>query len=331
METDAPQPEVPFRFPVEIGSLADFRDALDGAARRREVLDSATSIDENLLVPPPTYPISSERFRQNSPLRPSIAPQPTSSTRDDGETLLPPLHASQEFNYRRYPRVGEDLIVRVKPGRSWTKPSKFGGHIAFRENIASYFDQQDELVLTSTWTDAQTPVGHRVPVSIPAESKIGSPSQSHPRDDRNANSSAHTELVLPQLTLAHLVRYAAASGDFVAVHHDIDAAIAGGFPGVFAPGMFTLGQVGSLLERLYGRGQVATVSAEFRRPVYVGEALTITVQPLLEVTGVSPQPTRVSFTAEVAPQVYVLKGTAEISATRQDNPQATPSKISAIR
>lgn len=74
------------------------------------------------------------------------------------------------------------------------------------------------------------------------------------------------------VTRDDLRRYAAASGDDNPVHLDDDAAVAAGFPGVIAHGMFTLALAGRALEHWAGgRGRVRELRAKFTHPVVVPE------------------------------------------------------------
>ena len=80
--------------------------------------------------------------------------------------------------------------------------------------------------------------------------------------------------VLPErsypVTRDDLRRYAAASGDDNPVHQRDDVAVAAGFPGVVAHGMYTLALAGRALEEWAGgRGRVRDVRAKFTRPVVV--------------------------------------------------------------
>ncbi len=71
------------------------------------------------------------------------------------------------------------------------------------------------------------------------------------------------------LTRDHLVRYAAASGDFNPIHYNDAFAQSVGLPGVIAHGMLTMGLGASVVEEWAGAGNVADYQARFTRPIPV--------------------------------------------------------------
>ena len=86
--------------------------------------------------------------------------------------------------------------------------------------------------------------------------------------------------VLPEQTYTvtrdDLRRYAAASGDPNPVHLSDEAAVAAGFPGVIAHGMYTLALAGRALQTWSGgAGAVRDLRAKFTRPVVVPDDGTV--------------------------------------------------------
>ncbi len=68
--------------------------------------------------------------------------------------------------------------------------------------------------------------------------------------------------------------YAEAGGDQNPVHQDDDVARAAGFPGILAHGMFTMGHLADCLSTWAGDpGAVASLSASFRAPVFMGDEI----------------------------------------------------------
>lgn len=68
--------------------------------------------------------------------------------------------------------------------------------------------------------------------------------------------------------------YADASDDQNALHQDDDVALAAGFPGIIAHGMFTMGHLTSALLAWAGEGATLTrMRAQFRAPVFMGETI----------------------------------------------------------
>jgi acyl dehydratase len=68
--------------------------------------------------------------------------------------------------------------------------------------------------------------------------------------------------------------YAGASGDDNPLHQDDQAAIAAGFPGIIAHGMFTMAHLASCLVQWVGDpSALKRLRAAFRAPVYMGETI----------------------------------------------------------
>jgi acyl dehydratase len=71
--------------------------------------------------------------------------------------------------------------------------------------------------------------------------------------------------------------YADAGGDHNPLHQDDDVARAGGFPGIIAHGMFTMGHLAACVTAWVGDpAGVVRLSAQFRAPVLMGEEIVAT-------------------------------------------------------
>lgn len=71
--------------------------------------------------------------------------------------------------------------------------------------------------------------------------------------------------------------YADAGGDHNPLHQDDDVARAGGFPGIIAHGMFTMGHLAECVTAWVGDpAGVVRLSAQFRAPVLMGEEIVAT-------------------------------------------------------
>lgn len=81
------------------------------------------------------------------------------------------------------------------------------------------------------------------------------------------------EFVLDEVTRAHFVRYAGASGDFNPIHLDETYAEGAGYPGVFGQGMFTAGVLGRYVTDWFGAGSVRRFRVRFAGQVWPGEKL----------------------------------------------------------
>lgn len=68
-----------------------------------------------------------------------------------GETVEGVLHAEQHFEYFAPARVGDEVEVSEKPGRSWVKQGS-SGQLEFLEFVKEVRDADGELVQRSTMT-----------------------------------------------------------------------------------------------------------------------------------------------------------------------------------
>lgn len=76
------------------------------------------------------------------------------------------------------------------------------------------------------------------------------------------------------VTREDILAYAEASGDDNPLHQDDQAAIAAGFPGIIAHGMFTMAHLASCVVRWVGDpAALKRLRAAFRAPVYMGETI----------------------------------------------------------
>jgi len=80
-----------------------------------------------------------------------------------------------------------------------------------------------------------------------------------------------------RLTRTDLVRYAGASGDYNPMHHDEVKAKAAGQPSVFGHGMFSMGLLGTAVERFVGIGRLTHYSVRFSRQTWPDEELVTSV------------------------------------------------------
>jgi acyl dehydratase len=86
------------------------------------------------------------------------------------------------------------------------------------------------------------------------------------------------EVLVADLKRTQIVQYAGASGDFNALHTDERyAREIGGFPGVFAHGMLTMGMTGRLLTDVVGIENLTRFGGRFTAQVWPGDTLTSTL------------------------------------------------------
>ncbi len=85
----------------------------------------------------------------------------------------------------------------------------------------------------------------------------------------------HEAVVIEKVTRTHIVKYAGASGDFNPLHHDDTVAQSlGGYPSVFAHGMFSMGLTGRMLTDWLGPTALKKFGVRFTRQVWPGDTLT---------------------------------------------------------
>jgi acyl dehydratase len=90
-------------------------------------------------------------------------------------------------------------------------------------------------------------------------------------------------VVIEDINRTHIVKYAGASGDFNRLHHDDPFAQSqGGYPSIFAHGMFSMGLSGRLLTDWLGATNLKKYGVRFTRQVWPGDTLTAHA----EVTGI---------------------------------------------
>ena len=66
------------------------------------------------------------------------------------------LHAEQKFHYHRPVRVGDVLSGTQRDGSEWTKESRSGTTLTFREFCIDYADEHGEPVVTVTMVGVWT-------------------------------------------------------------------------------------------------------------------------------------------------------------------------------
>jgi acyl dehydratase len=108
---------------------------------------------------------------------------------------------------------------------------------------------------------------------------------------------AFSSVLVEDLKRTQIVQYAGASGDFNALHTDEKyAREIGGFPGVFAHGMFTMALTGRLVTDTFGIQNLTRFGGRFKAQVWPGDTLTAT----LTVRSVEPDGATTVVEAEVS-------------------------------
>jgi acyl dehydratase len=279
-----------FEFPVDPSLVLQFARAI---GEQSELLDDPAFASLALggaYVPPPTVLVAADQFDPARPRRPEYGEAwPGSGVVDEGWRRPPGrgqgFHAEQTFEYRRHPRVGEVLSVEIAPGRVWEKPGR-QGTMSFRETVSMYRDAEGEQVATGSWVSlsiqrdgeaerARSGVVDRAVAEPPEPSTLLLDRQ---HADAVVVGMTWSETVVRQLTLSQIVRYAGASGDFIAVHHDARIARAAGYDDVFAHGMLTMALSARPVSVLAGTENIRRLHGRMTAVVYPGDTLVTTLR-----------------------------------------------------
>jgi acyl dehydratase len=296
-----------FLFPVDASHVLQFARAIGDPSPVFSDPDYVAVARLGELTPPPTFLIAADHFDPECPRRPAMGEAWPGSGRitegwvrpeGQGQSRGRGLHAEEVFEYTRHPRVGELLTVEVSPGAEWEKLGR-RGTLRFREVVSDYRDAAGAPVATARWIavaiDTSTsPAGGDTPRAeersdeadqVPATaqpSQLPDPAPALPTSRLRPGDAMvgdrWSDVVVDDLTLAQLVRYAGASGDFIALHHDERIAqTVGGYDGVFAHGMLTMGLSGQLLTALVETERLRRFSGRMVAIVSPGDTLTTTV------------------------------------------------------
>jgi hypothetical protein len=105
-------------------------------------------------VAPPTFTQAFMHFQPNFEMRPRAGRLVPGADRPAADGTV--LHAEQRFEYHRHPSPGDVLVVSSRPGRTWSKPGRRGGHLTFSEVVTEFRDSTGALVITSTAVGVET-------------------------------------------------------------------------------------------------------------------------------------------------------------------------------
>lgn len=285
-----------FLFPVEAGQVLHFARAIgDPDPVFRDPNYAALALS-GAVVPPPTFLIAAHHFDPESFLRPSpgeavpgsgvipFAGPVATSDRPRG------LHAEETFEFRRHPRIGETLTVDERQGEVRRKDGR-DSVLEFKDVFLDYRDAAGALVATACWTSvfvhAHPPAAGGAPPKAAANAAASTtkapPPEPTPLPDRplragELKAGDHwSARVVETLRMTHLVNYAGASGDLVALHYDERIVKAMGHPGLFGHGMLTMGLSGRLLTAVAGTASLRRYSARMTAVVFPGDSLTTTL------------------------------------------------------
>lgn len=279
-----------FLFPIESGQVLAFARAVGDPNPVFRDPDYAAIAARGEVVPPPTFLIAAHHFDPQSMLRPSPGEAVPGSgvIPVDGPVTLSSrprgLHAEETFIFHRHPRIGEILTVEERIGATREKSGR-DGRLEFKDIVWTFIDDMGHSIATATWTSVHV---HAEAASAPAAAATPTPPASPvpaitplpPAPLRAGQAKAGerwTSHVVESLRMTHLVRYAGASGDLVALHYDERIVRAMGHPGLFGHGMLTMGLSGRLLTAIAGTANLTRYSARMTAIVFPGDTLTTTL------------------------------------------------------
>ena len=149
-------------FPIEAGHIMLFARAIGDPNPIYFDAEYATTTPLGTVIAPPTFAPAGGQFSEGG-ARPTpgkrwhgSGKEPTGSNAppEPGGDALPAgaagrMHAEQHFEYH-LPLVPGMVLHRVSfPGNEWEKSGRRGGTLRFAETVTEYYDQSEQLVLTS--------------------------------------------------------------------------------------------------------------------------------------------------------------------------------------
>jgi hypothetical protein len=140
------------QFPIEAAHVLMFARAIRDA--NPVFHDRAAARARGLAgIPAPlTFVQASAQFDPDYPLRPRGDDSWFGSGAEPGFAdpgVRGILHAEQHFEYHRPLVVGDVLTWQVRDGETWTKQSRSGKTLEFRESTTEFRDANGELVVTA--------------------------------------------------------------------------------------------------------------------------------------------------------------------------------------
>lgn len=149
------------RFPIEASHVMMFARALGDQNPAYHDPDSPEAQAVGGMVAPPTFPMAASQFDPGNPLLPQpgepwFGSGKTAGFKREGGASAGMLHAEQKFHYHRPVRVGDVLSGTQRDGSEWTKASRSGSTLTFREFCIDYADENGDPVVTVTMVGVWT-------------------------------------------------------------------------------------------------------------------------------------------------------------------------------
>jgi acyl dehydratase len=248
-----------FRVPVEAGHVLQFRRALglgdDGP-------------------PPPTFVMVADHFDPAFPRRPRAGwPWLGSASGPSGVADGDPAHEGLFHVEHRLEHgaplvVGETVTAHRLPPREWTKQGRRGGQLTFVETTTELVGDDGELAVRSVWLDVATERSH---AALTAAQTRGAAVEAAPYEPA---ADATSTVLVDELTRTQIVMYVGAAGDLHPLHHDDVYCRHRGLPGVFAPGMLTMGLTGRAVCHALAVDVPTGFGGRLHAQVWPGDTLT---------------------------------------------------------
>jgi acyl dehydratase len=198
------------------------------------------------------------------------------------------LHGRQRYAFCRPLRAGDELSAEVRHAATYEKTGRRGGALRFHVLRTAFTDDSAAPVAVAEATVVHT----SVPFSVQAST---SPPAADPAPASGIGPGAWA---WGPITLTDIVRYAGASGDFTALHHDPEVAARLGLHRVFAMGMLTAGVLGRYATARLGDGAIAALDLRFHDKTWLGDTVVCTSEDAASGAGrTGPDATTHAFTA----------------------------------
>ncbi|WP_213592320.1 MaoC family dehydratase [Paenibacillus woosongensis] len=228
------------------------------------------AIRSSVTIVPLTYPIT---LWQNVEL-------PWLPDDQGGKTII---HGQQTLQYYRVLPYNEEIIWQIHLA-SIRETEGSQGPMQLLNCVMDVRNAHEELILQANTTllllDQPKPQPRPQSHTNPATHRIARhtlPSALYGLWDKESSLIPGTILIdacLGTITGEMLVAYAAASGDYNAIHLDAQKAVEFGLPGRVAHGMLVLGMVGNLLQELQTAPMtLRNLECRFRMPIVEGDTV----------------------------------------------------------
>lgn len=163
-------------FPVEAGQIMLFARAIGDPNPIYSDPVYSASTEVASVIAPPTFAQASAHYASREGRRPLPGRRWHGSGKEPTGSNAPPpaqgdslpsgaagrMHAEQHFEYHRPLVPGMVLRRESREGKEWERQGRRGGMLRFAETVTEYYDQDDQLVLTTRSVSVRTSVAPMV-------------------------------------------------------------------------------------------------------------------------------------------------------------------------